>query len=170
MTPERWQQISRVYQSALEQAPASRDAFVANACRDDSDLRREVESLLARENAHVMVDEPIDVAAAAVVDDGRGLQPNECLGPYRIERLFGAGGMGQVYRAIDTRLQRTVALKVLPSALARDPQFRMRFEPEAQTMAGLTHPHICTLYNVGRDNDVEIHNWFAELKRRVPVP
>ena len=155
MTPERWQQISRVYQSALEQAPASRDAFVADACRDDSDLRREVESLLAREHARVMVDEPIDVAAAAIVDDDRGRQPNECLGPYRIERLIGAGGMGRVYRAIDTRLQRTVALKVLPSALARDPQFRMRFEREAQTIAGLTHPHICTLHDVGRDNDTD---------------
>ncbi|HEU5256853.1 MAG TPA: protein kinase [Vicinamibacterales bacterium] len=155
MTPERWQQISRVYQSALEHTPAARNAFVTEACRDDSDLRREVESLLAREHAHVLVDQPIEVAAAAVVDDDRGLQPNECLGPYRIERLIGAGGMGQVYRAVDTRLQRTVALKVLPSTLARDPQFRMRFEREAHVLASLNHSNITYVYGLEQARDAQ---------------
>ena len=67
MTPERWQQVARVYQSALEQAPSSRATFLADACRDDSALRREVESLLAQDHASVLVDHPVDVAAAAVM-------------------------------------------------------------------------------------------------------
>ena len=68
------------------------------------------------------------------------------LGPYEIVSLVGAGGMGEVYRARDTRLDRTVAIKILPQALAADPQFRERFDREARTISQLTHPHICTLY------------------------
>ena len=71
------------------------------------------------------------------------------LGPYSLEAAVGAGGMGQVYRAKDTRLDRTVAIKVLPTELASDPQFRARFEREARTISQLTHPHICTLHDVG---------------------
>ena len=71
------------------------------------------------------------------------------LGPYEILELIGAGGMGEVYKARDTRLDRTVAVKVLPAELSSDPERRARFEREAKTIAGLTHPHICTLYDVG---------------------
>ena len=71
------------------------------------------------------------------------------LGPYQIEAAIGAGGMGEVYKARDTRLDRTVAIKVLPAELSSDPERRARFEREAKTIAGLTHPHICTLYDVG---------------------
>src|SRR5258706_9654962 len=71
------------------------------------------------------------------------------LGPYEVLGLIGAGGMGEVYQARDTRLDRTVAIKALPSALASDPKRRARFEREAKTIAGLTHPHICTLHDVG---------------------
>ena len=72
------------------------------------------------------------------------------LGPYEIVAPLGSGGMGEVYRARDTRLDRTVAIKILPETLAADPQFRDRFEREAKAIAALTHPHICTLYDVGR--------------------
>ena len=71
------------------------------------------------------------------------------LGPYEIQAAIGAGGMGEVYKARDTRLDRTVAIKVLPAELSSDPERRARFEREAKTIAGLTHPHICTLYDVG---------------------
>src|SRR2546423_15665343 len=71
------------------------------------------------------------------------------LGPYEIVASIGAGGMGEVYRGRDTRLDRTVAIKVLPEALAADPQFRERFDREARTISRLTHPNICTLYDVG---------------------
>src|SRR5262245_4606850 len=71
------------------------------------------------------------------------------LGPYEIVAPLGAGGMGEVYRARDTRLDRTVAVKILPSGLAADPQFRERFDREARAISQLSHPHICTLHDVG---------------------
>src|SRR5438309_7981771 len=74
------------------------------------------------------------------------------LGPYEILTAIGAGGMGEVYRARDTRLDRIVAIKVLPEALAADPQFRDRFEREARAISSLNHPHICTLYDVGHQD------------------
>src|SRR6202790_1689753 len=75
------------------------------------------------------------------------------LGPYEILAPIGAGGMGEVYRARDTRLDRTVAIKILPEALAGDPQFRERFDREARAISQLTHPHICTLYDVGKERE-----------------
>ena len=77
------------------------------------------------------------------------------MGPYRIDRLVGAGGMGQVYRGTDTRLNRTVAIKVLPPMLAMDVQSRARFDREARAIAGLTHPHICTLHDVGHHDGID---------------
>src|SRR5262245_40439355 len=77
------------------------------------------------------------------------------LGPYEILAPLGAGGMGEVYRARDTRLERTVAIKVLPQRLSSSPEVRLRFEREAKTISQLSHPHICALYDVGREGDVE---------------
>ena len=77
------------------------------------------------------------------------LTPGARLGPYEISRALGAGGMGEVYRARDTRLDRTVAIKVLPSDVAGDPDLRARFEREARAVAALDHPHICGIYDVG---------------------
>ena len=74
------------------------------------------------------------------------------LGPYEIQAAIGAGGMGEVYRARDTRLDRIVAIKVLPAALAADPQFKERFDREARAISALDHPHICALYDVGEEN------------------
>jgi Tol biopolymer transport system component/tRNA A-37 threonylcarbamoyl transferase component Bud32 len=80
------------------------------------------------------------------------LQPGTRLGPYQVESAIGAGGMGEVYKATDTRLNRTVAIKVLPPHFADDADMRQRFEREAQTIAGLNHPHICTLHDVGEQD------------------
>src|SRR5262245_29150050 len=77
------------------------------------------------------------------------------LGPYQILTPLGAGGMGEVYRARDTRLDRTVAIKVLPADLAGDPRFRERFEREAKAISALNHPNICTLHDVGNQDGVE---------------
>src|ERR671937_2188368 len=77
------------------------------------------------------------------------------LGPYEIQSALGAGGMGEVYKARDTRLDRTVAIKILPDALAADPQFRERFDREARTISQLTHPHICVLYDVGHQDGID---------------
>src|SRR5262245_40905504 len=83
------------------------------------------------------------------------LAPGARLGPYEILAPLGAGGMGEVYRSRDTRLERTVAIKVLPSELASEERLRERFEREARAISSLNHPHICALYDVGRDGDVD---------------
>src|SRR5512142_2640747 len=77
------------------------------------------------------------------------------LGPYEIEEAIGAGGMGEVYKARDTRLERTVAIKVVPDHLSKDEDVRQRFEREAKTISSLSHPHICALYDVGSQDGVE---------------
>src|ERR1700687_6308233 len=77
------------------------------------------------------------------------------LGPYEIQSPLGAGGMGEVYRARDSRLERDVAIKVLPSHLSQSPDLRARFEREAKAISGLQHPNICVLYDVGRQDGVD---------------
>ena len=83
------------------------------------------------------------------------LNPAPPLGPYQIDAPLGAGGMGEVYKATDTRLDRTVAIKVLPEHVASDPDLKQRFEREARTVAALNHPHICTLHDVGNQDGVD---------------
>ena len=83
------------------------------------------------------------------------LQPGTTLGPYEILSPIGAGGMGEVYKARDTRLDRTVAIKVLPEHVAADPDLKQRFEREAKTISSLNHPHICTLHDIGSQDGVD---------------
>jgi serine/threonine protein kinase len=99
------------------------------------------------------------------------------LGPYRITALLGVGGMGEVYKATDTRLQRTVAIKVLPQHVAADTAFRERFEREAKAISSLNHPHICTLYDVGNQDGIEFlvmeyleGETLAQRLTRAPLP
>jgi Tol biopolymer transport system component/predicted Ser/Thr protein kinase len=130
MSPERWQKIERLYHAALEREPGGRSAFLDQACQGEVKLRREVEALLAQG----------DAAGDSTVTT---LTPGAQLGPYQIEAQIGAGGMGSVYRAVDTRLGRKVAIKICAQ------QFSGRFEREARAISSLNHPHICTLYDVG---------------------
>src|SRR5262245_40870097 len=155
MDSERWQRIAHVYESVVDRDPGERAAFLAEAAAGDDELLREVESLLGHDNAAIVVDLSMSELAAAVFDDRCYLAPGFQLGPYHIEGLLGAGGMGQVYRATDTRLNRSVAVKVLPEALATDRQFRVRFDREAQAIAALSHPHICTLHDIGHSNGLD---------------
>ena len=83
------------------------------------------------------------------------LTPGTTLGPYQIDAPLGAGGMGEVYKATDTRLDRTVAIKVLPEHVASDPDLKQRFEREARTVAALNHPHICTLHDIGSQDGID---------------
>ncbi len=83
------------------------------------------------------------------------LSPGTSLGPYEIQAPLGAGGMGEVYKARDTRLDRTVAIKVLPEHVAADPDLKQRFEREAKTISSLNHPHICTLYDIDSQDGVD---------------
>ena len=155
MTPERWQHIARIYELAVDQDLSGRDKVLSEACAGDETLRREVELLLRQETAQVVVDRPMWTTAALLFDDGPDLRPGAMLGPYRVEGPIGAGGMGEVFRGTDTRLNRPVAIKVLSSSAAIDQQMRARFAREAKAVAALTHPHICTLYDVGRHDDVD---------------
>jgi serine/threonine protein kinase/Tol biopolymer transport system component len=140
---ERWQQVEEIFHEALQRRPAERDAYLRQACRDDSGLRREVSSLLANHSAGQRSESWIANAAAALVTPPSSLQPGQSLGPYRIESFLAAGGMGEVYRATDTRLNREVAIKVSAA------QFSDRFEREARLIASLNHSNICQLYDVG---------------------
>ena len=83
------------------------------------------------------------------------LSPGTQLGPYEIVAPIGAGGMGEVYRARDTRLDRTVAIKVLPEHVAADPDLKQRFEREARAVGALNHPHICTLHDIGSQDGID---------------
>src|SRR3974390_3003053 len=109
---EEWKRVEEVYHEALEPRPESRAAFVTAACGGASSLRREVESLLAADGAHALVDQPAMDIAAELLDDGAPLAAGTELGPYRIEKLIGTGGVGRGYRARETLLNRTVAIKV----------------------------------------------------------
>jgi serine/threonine protein kinase len=144
MNPERWRKIERLYHSALEQDPARLNGFLDEACQEDADLRREVESLLAQSGStEALVDQGAWAAADALATAQAALKPAETLGPYKILGLLGAGGMGQVYLAEDTRLGRKVAIKISQE------RFSGHFEREARTISALNHPNICTLHDVG---------------------
>jgi serine/threonine-protein kinase len=164
MNPERWRQIEQLYHSALEQEPEQRNGFLAEACQDDADLRREVESLLAQSGSTgALADQAVWARAEAWAATQTSLKPGEALGPYQILGLLGTGGMGEVYSAVDTRLGRKVAIKIAQE------RFSGRFEREARAISALNHPNICTLYDIGPNYLVTelvegetLHDW---LKR-----
>jgi serine/threonine-protein kinase len=146
MEPQDRRRIEELYHAALERAPAERGAFLVAECGSDEALRREVLSLLARvPQAERLMEAP----AAAAGTKKRALLDGARLGPYEILDLVGAGGMGEVYRARDTRLGRDVAIKVLPAAAASDEDALARFGREARAVAALNHPHIATLFDIG---------------------
>ena len=155
VTPERWQQVARIYQLAVDHDPATRDAFLSRVCAGDDSLLHEVQSLLCQDDAPVVIDRPVWATAAGLFQIVSDLGPGATLGPYRIDGLLGAGGMGEVFSATDTRLNRRVALKVILGGVVIDRRLRARFAREAEAVAALTHPHICTLYDVGRHHEID---------------
>lgn len=153
---ENWQRVKAIVGDALELPEDERAAFVQAACADDRALRDEVESLVFRDLDDGFLEQPLLVAAGHAPSETSKpmLETGSRLGPYEIGDLIGAGGMGQVYRARDTRLDRLVAIKVLPGQLAFDDATRQRFEREARVISGLNHPHICTLYDIGTEEGI----------------
>ncbi len=150
MSPERWQQVKEIFDSALQYEPAERARFVSEACGEDVALRREVESLIAsHEKDGSFIDSPAYEAAAGLLASDPELTVGEKIGHYEVLSTLGSGGMGEVYLAYDTRLDRKVALKVLPGAFSQDQDRLHRFEQEARAASALNHPNILTIFEIG---------------------
>jgi serine/threonine protein kinase len=150
MTAERWRRVEEIYHAALDRAEAVRSAFLDGACGQDSELRRDVESLLANAaQAESFLESCSPQSTVTIV-------LNQQIGPYRILGPLGAGGMGEVYRAHDSKLGRDVALKTLPREFALDAERLARFRREARTLASLNHPNIAAIYGL-EEGDGAMH-------------
>ena len=142
MNPERWRIVTEIFHGALDRPSDQRPSYVIEACGRDVSLRADVDALLAGDERAGVVGDPLTLGRAALL-------PGTVLGPYRVDALLGAGGMGEVYKAHDTRLKRDVAIKVLPARVSADPDRLARFEREAHAAAALNHPNICAVFDIG---------------------
>ena len=157
VTSERAEQVERVYHAALAVDGVAREALLDEICAGDAALRREVLSLLEHEHdAQNCLSEPaIDLVARSVTAPEYSLEAGTQVGAYCIVAPIGAGGMGEVYKARDIRLDRIVALKVLPEHLSCNAERRQRFEREARIISKLNHPHICVLHDIGHEGGTD---------------
>jgi serine/threonine-protein kinase len=166
VTDERWPRVKALFQAAVERPPAERADFLAAATGGDAALRQEVESLLASDGADLSVLNRLPVASTSVLAGPLTAIPSSMgsrlaltagvrIGPYEIVAPLGAGSMGEVYRARDTKLNRDVALKVLPSLFALDADRAARFTREAQLLASLNHQNIAAIYGLEESNGTQ---------------
>jgi len=162
MKPELWEQIAELHRAALEiEKGAARAAFVTEACAGDEVLRREVDSLLALEGSadQFMESSALEAVAAQLAKERfpiRALNPGTELKSFKILGPLGAGGMGEVYRARDSKLNRDVALKILPTIFTDDAERMARFRREAQVLASMNHPHIGSIYGLEEANNLRL--------------
>src|SRR5215471_1077651 len=160
MTSSRWHRVEEIYHAASERPGAERDAFLNEVCKGDEDLRREIDELLRQDDAADCV---LDRTPDELLDAPQ-LTAGDTLGPYRIGELIGSGGMGRVYKATDSRLGRSVAIKVSRTG------FSNRFRREARAVAALNHPNICTLYDLGANYLVMEYVEGAPIHGPLPLP
>jgi Tol biopolymer transport system component len=151
MTPDSWQQVKLIFDSAIRLEDSERNVFLSKACGDNQSLRKEVESLIeAHERDGSFIDRPAFVNSDLF--EKSELRPGQKVGSYVVTSSIGRGGMGEVYLASDSRLSRKVALKILPAAVMKDPERMRRFEQEARAASALNHPNILTIYEVSEAN------------------
>ena len=153
---DRWATVKQIHQCALDRDPSERAAFVDESCGDDETLRQEVQSLLryARE-AELFLERPaVDVSPIEPSGPPETTLVGRTVSHYQVLSLLGAGGMGEVYLARDPRLDRTVALKILPGDLAVEPDRMLRFAREAKAASALNHPNVATIYDVGESDGI----------------
>ena len=164
MKPERWSKIESIFHKALEADESRRSAVIEESCGGDEELRREVESLLAHQSDSAsFIEQPAfagqitthSAGPVTAADAPRLDLKGVAVGHYQILEEIGVGGMGQVFRALDTRLHRTVAIKVLPSQHVADPDRKRRFLQEARAASKLNHPNIVTLHDMATDGGVD---------------
>ena len=151
MESEKLKQIEEIYHAALEVLPSDRKAFLDTSCGADANLRREVESLLSFEDSS---DDFLDAPPKSLIAQVFGVTDNDLINSeishYKIIKLLGKGGMGEVYLAEDTKLDRQVALKILPQEFSQNAdRVRLRFVREAKAASALNHPHIAHIYEIG---------------------
>ena len=155
MTPERWQQIDELFQAAVALEPSERPAFLKNACGSDQIVHDRVAAMLASDDSGWdLIEHPaLEVGAPVLADDRPQLTPEQQVGHYQIIHLIGRGGMGEVYLARDKRLNRKIALKLLPAGYLQQDERLRRFEQEAQAASALNHPNILTIHEIGEIDD-----------------
>jgi serine/threonine protein kinase/Tol biopolymer transport system component len=169
VTGDRWQRVKALFQAAIEHPPEERDAFLSSAAGDDVELRREVESLLASDAEAIgfldrlqaigpvmgaQIPGVLDASVTVTAASRLLLSAGRVIGSYEVVGKLGAGAMGEVYRARDTRLNRDVALKVVAGLFPDDPNRLARFRREAQLLAALNHPNIAAIYGVEESEGV----------------
>ncbi|HKC56619.1 MAG TPA: protein kinase [Vicinamibacterales bacterium] len=154
MNPERWREIERIYHLAQDRPPHEREVFLDSECDGDERLRLELALLLRRTpSAESFLTEPaLAIAAQSIGDAARAVLPDQ-IGRYRVTGKLGEGGMGVVYAAVDDRLGRPLALKVIRQETVDNSLVRERFRREARLAARINHPHICQIYEVGETDD-----------------
>src|SRR5215472_2188759 len=153
---DHWTAVKRIHQSALDVDSSDRAAFLDKSCGGDEALRREVESLLTyAAEAELFLERPAaDITTAPSSEPHETTLVGRTVSHYQVLSLLGAGGMGEVYLACDSRLDRTVALKILPGEFAADPERMQRFAREAKAASALNHPNVATIYDVGESDGV----------------
>ncbi len=165
MADEKWQKVREIFDSALRQKPDERRRFVNEVCGNDKTLLAEVESLLSSlDSAESFMETPAVAKVAAVIEaETKHLERGQSFGHYEIIEQIGAGGMGEVYLAKDSRLERKAAIKVLPGNVAQDEERMQRFVREAKSASALNHPNILTIYEIGEtENTHFIANEYIE--------
>src|SRR6185369_11343526 len=150
---ERWERVERLFHAAMDHPAERRAGFLDEACGADEGMRREVESLLkASGRGDSLMERPaaahLGLAGSDFRAPGSTWEPGTTFGHYRILEALGSGGMGEVFRARDLRLERDVALKTVPWDLYRDGQYLERLRREARALASVNHPNVATLYEI----------------------